>query len=300
MSAGENGATAPINLDDARGVVRAVAPVVLAEFETALAKFDPDQRNVGCEAAVEYAADFLSKAYTGERPDPRSPQQIARSTMRHAMRESLGLNPRANVVTFRPEYRPAPRARRAKRPGSPTPFAWRTLKRREWLHANHYIRGFVSATIAPGGVGKSANAIVEVLAMATGLPLPHRTAHRTAPGKRLRVWYVNGEDPIEETERRFQAAMLHFSIKSADVEGRLFIDSRHDQDFVFARENGKVVIVVEPVVDSVVAGIKEKGIDCLILDPVVSFHTVAENDNTKLQTSPGTVLSHRKRNRGVC
>jgi hypothetical protein len=164
-----------------------------------------------------------------------------------------------------------------------TPFAWRMLKRREWLHANHYIRGFVSATIAPGGVGKSTNAIVEVLAMATGLPLPHRTALRTAPGKRLRVWYVNGEDPIEETERRFQAAMLHFGIKPGDVEGRLFIDSGHDQNFVFARENGRVVTVVEPVVDSVMAAIKEKGIDCLILDPVVSFHAVAENDNTKLQ-----------------
>ena len=180
-----NSASAPINLEEARGVVRAVAPVVLAEFETALAKFGPDQRNIGCEAAIEYAADFLSKAYTGERADPRSPQQIARSTMRHAMRESLGLNPRTNVVTFRPEYRSAPRARRTKRPGSPTPFAWRTLKRREWLHANHYIRGFVSATIAPGGVGKSTNAIVEALAMVTGLPLPHRSALRIAPGKRL-------------------------------------------------------------------------------------------------------------------
>ena len=75
--------------------------------------------------------------------------------------------------------------------------------------------------------------------------------------------------------------MLYFGIKPEDVESRLFIDSGHDQGFVFARENGKVVTVVEPVVDSVMAGIKEKGIDCLILDPVVSFRAVAENDNTK-------------------
>jgi RecA-family ATPase len=94
----------------------------------------------------------------------------------------------------------------------------------------------VSATIAPGGVGKSTNAIVEALAMVTGLPLPHRSALRIAPGKRLLVGYVNGEDPIEETQRHFQAAMLYFGIKPEDVESRLFIDSRHDQDFVFARE----------------------------------------------------------------
>jgi RecA-family ATPase len=155
------------------------------------------------------------------------------------------------------------------------------------------------ATIAPGGVGESTNAIVEVLAMVTGLPLPHRPALRIASGKQFRVRYVNGEDPIEETERRFQATMLHFGIKPEDILGRLFTDSGRDQDFVFARENGKVVTIAEPVVDSVMAGIKEKGIDCLILDPVVSFHKVAENDNTKLR-QPGTVLSRRKRNQGVC
>ena len=42
---------------------------------------------------------FLSKAYAGERADARSPQQIARSLMRHAMRESLGLNLQTNVVS---------------------------------------------------------------------------------------------------------------------------------------------------------------------------------------------------------
>jgi AAA domain len=123
MNAAENSASAPINLDEARGIVRAVAPVVLAEFETALAKFDLDERKIGSEAAIEYAADFLSKAYAGERADPRSPEQIARSMMRHFMRESLGLSLRTNVVSFRPEYKPAPRARRTKRLGSPTPFS---------------------------------------------------------------------------------------------------------------------------------------------------------------------------------
>ena len=102
MSAIENSASAPINLDEASAVVRAVAPVVLAEFETALAEFDLNERKLGCEAAIEYAANFLSKAYTGERADPRSPQQIARSMMRHFIRESLGLSLRTNVVSFPP------------------------------------------------------------------------------------------------------------------------------------------------------------------------------------------------------
>ena len=96
---------------------------MLAEFETALAKFDLDERKIGSEAAIECAADFLSKAYAGERPDPRSSEQIARSMMRHFMRESLGLSLRTNVVSFRQESKPGPHARRTKRPGSPTPFS---------------------------------------------------------------------------------------------------------------------------------------------------------------------------------
>ena len=56
MRAAENSASAPLNLDEARGVVRAVAPVVLAEFETALAKFDLDERKIGSEAAIDPSA----------------------------------------------------------------------------------------------------------------------------------------------------------------------------------------------------------------------------------------------------
>jgi len=172
---------------------------------------------------------------------------------------------------------------RPERPlGSPTPFVWQKPRRREWLHANHYIRKYVTATVAPGGVGKSSNAIVEVLAMVTGLPLPFcgiRLGRGAAP---LRVWYVNGEDPLDEVNLRFAAAMQHFVIKPEDVEGRLFVDTGREKDFVFARDEGKSVALAVPLVDSVVAGIEEMKIDVLILDPFVAFHLLPESDNTKI------------------
>jgi RecA-family ATPase len=59
-----------------------------------------------------------------------------------------------------------------------TPFIFRppeTLPRRQWLYGRHYIRRFVSGTVATGGMGKSALALVEALAMATGRDL---LAHR--------------------------------------------------------------------------------------------------------------------------
>ena len=105
-------------------------------------------------------------------------------------------------------------------------------------------------------------------------------------GKRtkLKVWYVCGEDPRDEIERRFQAAMIHFGIEPEDVEGYLFINSGRESNFVFATEaDRKGVTIAQPVVASVTASIKSNGIDVLILDPFVSFHSVPESDNTKVQ-----------------
>jgi AAA domain len=55
-----------------------------------------------------------------------------------------------------------------------TPFVWRDprmIPPRQWLYGKHYIRKFISATVAPGGLGKTSLVLVEKIAMATGKPL---------------------------------------------------------------------------------------------------------------------------------
>ena len=47
----------------------------------------------------------------------------------------------------------------------------------------------------------------------------------TRPAKPLRVSYWNGEDPLEETERRVAAICQHYGITENDLGGRPFIDS---------------------------------------------------------------------------
>ena len=57
---------------------------------------------------------------------------------------------------------------------TPTAFKWRdpaTLQRRQFVYGTHYIRKFVSTTLAPGGAGKTSLGIVEALAICTGRPL---------------------------------------------------------------------------------------------------------------------------------
>ena len=90
------------------------------------------------------------------------------------------------------------------------------IPRRQWLYGTSVIRKFVSATIAPGGAGKSSLAVVEVLEMVSGKELLLDVAH--AP---LRVWYWNLEDPKEEIERRLAAACAYYKLEADDLVGRL-------------------------------------------------------------------------------
>jgi hypothetical protein len=158
-----------------------------------------------------------------------------------------------------------------------TPYVWRepaSIPRREFVYGQHLIRKFASAKFAAGGVGKSILALTEAIAMATGRPLLGVT-----PLKRLRVWYWNGEDPRDETERRIAAICLHFGIAAEELEGWLFIDSGRDQEIIIAEQTPKGgAIIAKPLVKSLVDAMLDNEIDVLIIDPFVSSHRVTEND----------------------
>lgn len=170
-----------------------------------------------------------------------------------------------------------------RKPLSATPFALRSshaIPLREWLFAKHYMRRYLSVTVGAGGGGKSANSVSEVLAMVTGRPLLDPDGPLSKP---LRVWYVNAEDPIDEIERRFTGAALHFGVTADQIGDRLFTDSGRDQEFVIVRQEGRDFKVCEPMVDEMLACIHENQIDVVIVDPFVSTHEVPENDNGLIQ-----------------
>ena len=158
-----------------------------------------------------------------------------------------------------------------------TPFVWRdprTIPPRQWLFGKHYVRRYVSATIAPGGVGKSSQSLVEAVSMASG-----RALLGGADPKMLRVWIWNGEDPAEETERRLLAILQHYGLEADDIGDRLFTDSGRTTPLIVATKLRDSVIVAEPLVSEIVREIRENRIDVMIIDPFVSSHAVPENDN---------------------
>jgi hypothetical protein len=159
-----------------------------------------------------------------------------------------------------------------------TPYRWidpSSIPPRQWLFDRHYIRKFVTATVAAAGVGKSSIALLDAVSMVCSRNLLTGANMRPA-----RVWYWNGEDPDEELNRRVAAIALHYGLGEADLGGRLFMDNGRDTKIKVAIDDRQRGITINrPDVDSVVAAIRQNDIDVCIFDPFVSIHAVPENDN---------------------
>jgi len=197
------------------------------------------------------------------------------------------VKPSEKIIQFRPEEpfrKPDPSGQAAndnstsppKRLITATPWAWvdpADIPPRQWLYGRHFIRKYVSVTVSPGGVGKTAKAIVEALAMVTGRDLLGETVH-----ERASVWLLN-EDPQEELDRRVAAACKHYGIREKDIGGRLFVDSFRDKEFVSAHQTRDGVRIMADFRGGLTEEIKARGIDVMIVDPFVSSHNVTENDN---------------------
>lgn len=101
-----------------------------------------------------------------------------------------------------------------------------------WIYGRHYIRKFITETVAPSGLSLS---IVEALAISTGRPLLG-----VVPKERVNVWLL-GEDPMDELQRRLAAACLQYGIDPSEWEGHLSVDSGREQKIVIAEMADQVI-----------------------------------------------------------
>ena len=159
---------------------------------------------------------------------------------------------------------PLPAKRRARTYIVPDP---RGIPPRAWLHGRHYMRSIVSATVAPGGFGKSTLAIHEALLMA-------------ANG--LRVWYISAEDDINEIHRRIAAYLKQHNVTPDQLDGRLFVDDKTSFPLKIARSDRGGIAFDETALGAFEQAIEYNRIDVVILDPFISFHSVAENDTSSM------------------
>lgn len=152
----------------------------------------------------------------------------------------------------------------------------RTIPPRPWLYGTMLMRGFITVTVAPGGVGKSQLAMAMALASATGIGfLGHHIHHR------VNSWILNLEDPIEEMDRRLAALMIHHNIDQEHAAGRIFMNSGRDRPLVVAKLSEDGSTVVFPDKDAIIQQGRICEIGHLVVDPYVRSHELDENSNTQ-------------------
>lgn len=125
----------------------------------------------------------------------------------------------------RPEWLAYAEAKVGTEPPKPiiaTPYTWKapeSLPPRHWLYGRRLMRQIVSATVAPGGIGKTSLTVADALAMISGKPLLG-----ILPPQPLRVWIWNLEEPRGEMERQIQATAKLYGLGPDDIGDRLYLD----------------------------------------------------------------------------
>jgi hypothetical protein len=172
---------------------------------------------------------------------------------------------------------------KTEKPKRELPRAWwrdpATIPARSSLYDGHYIRRTIGATIGGGGRAKTTRAIYEAVCMVAGFDIATK---EKLPAGELRVWICNGEEDQDELDRRVAAACQRYGIGKADLGGRLFVQSVRDDPLRIATLVNNRPVVDETVKNYMTDFISANAIDVFMIDPLVSFHGVMENDNNHM------------------
>jgi hypothetical protein len=143
---------------------------------------------------------------------------------------------------------------------------------REWLYARHYQRGVASGTVAPGGRGKSSLALVEAVTLAICQSLLGEQ-----PAERVRVWYHNGEDDLNEIHRRLGAICQYYKIDPKQLEDWLFVTS-HNEFPLQVATSYRDLVLNRNLIAHLDAEIRRNELGLCIFDPLVQLHATNELD----------------------
>ncbi|MEO6609317.1 MAG: AAA family ATPase [Aestuariivirga sp.] len=256
----------------------------------------PPTRNAGAKAIFKMAQELSGwneGSIAGAYPDrPDLSGNLAKLQERAANRESKAQLPDRQVptcqhpsqllssMTGKPQPVPDPDVsepvRRKIKPGHrPSTAPTSTLPPRQWIYGKRYLAGAVTATVATGGSGKSMIALTEGLVIATGKPMLGVTPIETRS-----VWFYNAEEPRDELERRIGALRNYYGLDPQTINDRVLLHSLEDGPFKIVVNDGNSKYKVDDeVVREIEEIIKEHDIGLMVVDPLVSFSEVPENEN---------------------
>ena len=157
------------------------------------------------------------------------------------------------------------------------PWDEAAIPRRPWIVPRYLLRGSISLLIGAPGAAKS------LLALTWGIALALGESHEDfAPIAKSRVVICNAEDDLDEQRRRISAALRQFGAAPADLGDRLMrlgpvrVATLMRRSVTGGFEKAEAFAELSRTV-------AERGVDVLVLDPLVEMHELDENSNGELR-----------------
>jgi hypothetical protein len=150
-----------------------------------------------------------------------------------------------------------------------------TIPARQWMLGRHYIRGYVTSTVAPGGTGKSSLALIEGMSIALDTPFLGQETYEDAP----KVLYWSGEDDTQERRRRMASACALHDVDPKALHNRLFTLGPDELPIRLARMDNGDAIIDDKTIALLEDLLVKNDIAVLIVDPFAKTHSVNENSN---------------------
>jgi AAA domain len=143
---------------------------------------------------------------------------------------------------------------------------------RQWAYDHFLMFGAASVIGAPDGTGKGFLAVAMLLSIITGQSLLGEKVWRKGP-----VAIVSYEDSIEEWQRRFAAACLHYGLDFAEIMQSVHFLTRKDGRVIFAQRGDNGIIF--PDSQRILRLLKRRGVVLLVIDPFNNAHTLEDGNS---------------------
>jgi hypothetical protein len=98
-----------------------------------------------------------------------------------------------------------------------------------------------------------------------------------------RVLIINNEDDCEELHRRISAAAIHFNVDKDRLRDNLKVISGYGESYKLMTVTDGEAVANDYLINELIKRINAQGIKYLVIDPLISFHEVDENNNGEVE-----------------
>lgn len=148
------------------------------------------------------------------------------------------------------------------------------IRPRDWLSERFLLTSYLTLIIAVGSVGKSTFGLAVAAHGAVGVDFGPYKFRKT-----FKSVVYNGEDDVEEQERRLLAICIEFGLPYSEVRPRVMLLSEEEVNLrLVVPAGGGAAQVDTTIVDQLISILSDPEVGLFIGDPLIDMHSVNEGE----------------------